>query len=236
MKKLLTTSLFFIAMVSALTIHSTYARPNPSNCPIMKFGVQLGGGVFLTAFAQGYFEYQLKENLGIQTGLKLHHSSYLLQLKEKTAQEGKKNLYHPIDTKYVMLPILARWYPGKDRQFCLFGGIQLGYLIGADLYTKTINSPASFLDAKPDELQDTLNKVHEIFKNGSKKVLSEITETNKLNLAMVYGFDYEFGFGLNLGIINSKVLTPIAKNTKDLNQIDVSVKIGYNIAKLLLKQ
>jgi hypothetical protein len=56
----------------------------------------------------------------------------------------------------ITYPLIARLYPGMERQFCMFVGLQVGYLVGRNIsYVSQ--------DSTPEDIMSTLVSKHRLF-------------------------------------------------------------------------
>ena len=146
-----------------------------------------------------YGEYRLNNALGVQLSL-----LYLGQGEKLYIGTGNY-------LDYLLCSPSLRWYPGSDRQFCLFIGPQLSYLIAAREDSSSPNISKNLLQG-PDGAQ-----------------------RRRVDAGLLFGLDYEFdihlllGLSWNVGFINlARNLNPPATN------ISSSLHLGYNFAPLLL--
>jgi outer membrane receptor protein involved in Fe transport len=224
MKKYLLLGLMFA--FSVVTAHA-YApngkakAANQSSMSNIKFGPQLGTA--LSTKVGAYFEYKVHDKIGIQTGLSYFSDMYILHNPETTDSNKLKLVY--VTPKYIVLPIIFRGYPGDDRQFCLFTGVQAGYLIGVQ---KGDLSGKDFTDASQrKEIIDAT------VKGKNKTELTDADQSRNLGFSIIAGFDYEFSFGLTLGLSYSKGMIDVIKAEKSYLNWTFQPTIGYNIAKLI---
>jgi opacity protein-like surface antigen len=187
---------------------------NQANVDEMKLGLQGGINIF-SSKAGAYLEYKFTEALGIQSGLCYFSNSYALNLSEETVIK-----FAWVTPKYLTLPIMLRGYPGADRQFCFFGGIHGGYLISGKQFLTS--SEIDFRKRKRNKKRDD-----------EVKNLKEIDQHNKFDFSIVAGFDYEFSFGLTLGLSYNKGFIDVIKASHSLGNFTLQPTIGYNIATLL---
>jgi hypothetical protein len=224
MKKRLLLSLIFAVSSVAGYAYTPHPSDNPawqSSMKNMKFGLQFGRNLFSSKYG-AYFEYQLLEGLGLQSGLFYFSNDYILNLTE----EATHIKFAFVKPKYISLPMILRSYPGAGRQFCFFAGLQTGYLIaGRQLL---VNYQLRLVE----DFEAILN-LENIRNQNSEYALKEIAEVNKFDFDLLIGFDYEFSFGLTLGLSYTKGFIDIIKGKESYGNWTLQPVIGYNIAKLI---
>jgi len=223
-KNVVLINFLLLASLNIIFANEAIARTNYNKIPRnnakqIKLGPQIGSG--LTSHQIGLFgEYGLDEKLGLQ--INIFYQRYVYFMSSIEVSEGGSAI---TEANYISLPVLLRFYPGNDRQFCWFGGIQLGYLVTGKFKFRD--------DEELDFLKDFKNIVDDFqqapFVN--LKELSEQDKINKLQLAIVAGFDYEFEFGLILGISYSKGLIEVIKCKESHSHWTLQLTLGYNLAK-----
>ena len=182
-----------------------------------KFGLQGGLGIsfFLTggkgiAASRGgaFVEYAMLRWLGLQSGLTVYYNLYTLQ-----GLTDVKISDPTVSTIYLMVPITLRIYSNsKSSQDCLWGGLQLGYLIHGHAFPHV---------CKPT------NKVPPIPLSSNK------TFTRYFGISIILGYDYEFDFGLTMGLSYTYDMRPVIRARFVGFNWSLQPTIGYNIAKLL---
>ena len=104
-----------------------HAKPSnaehTSSAEEVKFGLHLRPSWHAKVGA--FVEYKIHEAFGLQAGLLYFGDAYLMKALEGTADSCAGVL-----PRYVAMPLILRIYPGEDRQFCIFTGWQLNYLVG----------------------------------------------------------------------------------------------------------
>jgi hypothetical protein len=194
-----------------------------STADAMKFGIQLGG----ISLVGGFFEYKITEQIGIQTGLSYLNNLYYLDGPESTNSDSDNQKVVWVKPDHIVLPIIVRIYPGDHRQFCLFTGVRTGYLIGGD---------KGDLDRTIEDLNDISKGIKiakEVLEGKNKTKLTEVDQHRKFDFSIVAGFDYEFSFGLSLGLSYGKGMIDVIKAKDSVGNWTLRPAIGYNIAKLI---
>jgi len=228
-KALLFTFILVFATINGQASASQYKQQSKSqqNAAMIKFGPQLGNNV--SSRRNGvYFEYKFQEALGIQSGLLYFKDMYLLTETDdiQSIIKGKNNktdLWHVVTPQYITLPIILRSYPGAARQFCLFAGMEAGYLIGGQRLTGDANT--NF-----EKLRKKIIQGESIKKTELKDIKDGV---RKMTLSMVVGFDYEFNFGLLLGFRYTKGLVDVIKTKSSALNWTLQPTLAYNFGKFL---
>jgi hypothetical protein len=70
-------------------------------------------------------------------------------------------------------------------------------------------------------------------KGKNKTELTDADQSRNLGFSIIAGFDYEFSFGLTLGLSYSKGMIDVIKAEESYGNWTLQPAIGYNIAKLL---
>jgi len=223
-KSLLVASFLLLASAQVLAAPARNSRSR-NTVEEIKFGPQLGG---LTRWQAGVTgEYKFSESLGLQTGLEFVRDWYMLV--EPKVSNGKI-AFTVLDR--INLPIVLRGYPGDDRQFCWFGGFQLGYITEADFAfaNDDMSSSSSF-----GEIGKERKKLEKGSKSNVVKLedIQEKDQVNRFQFGIVVGFDYEFSFGLTLGLRYSKELIDVLKSKDSVFNWNFRPTLGYNFGKLL---
>jgi hypothetical protein len=227
MKKNILLVSFLLATFGKMTYANNYVFSSTSykdnKTQQIKFGPQLG---LATASGRlGLFgEYKLNESLGLQTGLAYFSNGYLLISTELSDSRSAITILNCISA-----PVILRMYPGNDRQFCWFGGIQLGYVVkGKFLFLPKDDSEESIAKL----VEDLIDKKGENF-NTSLGEIDKQDKVQKFQFGITAGFDYEFRFGLILGLSYTKELINIIKSEDSLGNWASQFTLGYNFGKFL---
>lgn len=223
-KSLLVASFLLLASAQVFAAPARNKR-STNNVGAIKFGPQLGG---LTGWQVGVTgEYKFAESLGVQAALEFVHDWYLLL----EPQVSNGNVAFTVLDR-INLPIILRGYPGADKQFCWFGGFQLGYITKAKFAfaNDDMSSSASFGDVGKER-----EKLKEDLENKVVKLedIKEQDQINRFQFGIVVGFDYEFSFGLTLGLRYSKELIDVLKSKDSLLNWTFRPTLGYNFGKFL---
>ncbi|OJW70276.1 MAG: hypothetical protein BGO68_01940 [Candidatus Amoebophilus sp. 36-38] len=177
----------------------------------IKFGVQLQDGLsdlYDNSMGQpGIFgEYKFHKKVGLRTGL--------FYTSQGRIPYRKASIKNPsgFSMQSISVPVILRVYPASNlEEWCFFIGVQPGYIIDGAMHL-------------------------EVLKN--KETIRTLTEMNKrvniqrFQLHIISGCDYEFGFGLNLGVIWFVSFINIIKAEKCIKN-NFGYSVGYNFAKLL---
>lgn len=180
-----------------------------------KFGIQAGMGIlfFLTrgtgmaSFKAGFFgEYKVAKWLGIQTGITSYYNLYIIE----NVIETTSAIYN-VAPVYLMAPILLRIYPGKARQNCFSMGSQIGYLITGYAYSH--------------------KDIYEQQRVFPILLKSQQLSINRLGLSILAGYDYEFTWGLILGLNYIHDYIPVLKADYMSFEWSVQPTISYNFGR-----
>jgi opacity protein-like surface antigen len=171
-----------------------------------------------------YGEYALTDSLGVD--LTLMYTQKGAKYTNTISSTGSTGSTGPdFSYNYIALASSLRMYPGQDRQFCIFLGPYIGYLVSAKEQwyedDEAIGDPEDLLDeSSPEDLRP-----------------------NRFDFGAVFGIDYEFDSGVllggycagDLGFSNiRKEDKNISEKSKQLTAQNASLRafIGYNFAKL----
>jgi hypothetical protein len=196
------------------------SRFNKNTVQKIKFGPQIGLGI-LSDKAGITGEYGINDTLAVQIGLTYFFNGHFL-----TSTDVSNGGSALVRADYISLPILLRAYVKENKKSCWFGGIQLSYLIEAEF---------KFIPDRGLTLEDFNERTQE-FKKAEVTKLKEIDEQdkiNKLQFGFVAGFDYEFDFGLTLGITFTKDLRTIIKSDTSYLNWALQPTLGFNLGKFL---
>lgn len=143
-----------------------------------------------------YGEYKLNNTLGAQLSL-----MYLGQ--------GQKEAQSRTYLDYILLAPSLRWYPGSGRQFCLFIGPQISYLINAT----EVEPPAAPQNLLQGPGSDNRRKV---------------------DAGLLFGLDYEFDINLILGLSwNVGFMSVTRGSNPPSTNLSTSLYLGYNFGPLV---
>jgi hypothetical protein len=193
-----------------------------------KFGVHVHSSIFGSKVG-GFVEYEMHEAIGLQTGLLFFNDAYTMEsLKEDS------NISAIVKPSHVSVPLIARFYSGKKRQFCMFAGLQVNYLRGGNIvypgkYTRG-ESVKYMLPLSPTESGLDSEDMYEI-KEIKDKSAQRVTVSNWGSHLLV-GFDYEYLGGFQLGLEYGLGLSSIAKCEETIFNWTLKPTLGYNFAKL----
>lgn len=185
----------------------------------IKFGPH--GGISILSNSAGIFaEYKPNESLGLQTAILYFKNIYTLF--STAVSNGEAAI---VETNYISLPLILRAYPGSDRQFCLFMGAKIGYVLRGNFI---FGSDIGIKNKDMIELtEDT--------KNDSTSIsLKDINEQNKINrfmLGITLGLDYEFKFGLIMGLNFTKELIDVIESKDSSLNWSLQPTLGFNFGK-----
>ena len=230
MKKLLLFSTL-LALLFVTNVHGEaqkyehMAENSASNLEKIKFGVHLHSiisGHKLGAFA----EYKIHEAFGLQTGLLIFGDFFHM-----IGLEGKSDNKAFVRIRHVSCPLIARFYPGEGRQFCMFAGLQVNYLWGGSL---TLLGEDTKDGAAESKLSPFSRKSSS---NSEGKHAIKDTSAHKLKISnwgshFVMGFDYETLGGFQFGLEYGRGLSSVAECKGTVLNLTLKPTLGYNLAKL----
>jgi len=230
MKKILLSTVFALLFVA--NVHGkppAYGRmtgTSTSDLEKIKFGVHLYSILFGHKVG-AFVEYKIREAVGLQTGLLYFNDFYGMQ-----GLEGNSDKKVIVNPGHLSVPLIARFYPGEGRQFCMFAGLQINYLVGGDLIYADE-------DKKGKVIESILLPFSKDSSSGSKKKY-KIKDTSAHGLTIsnwgshaLVGFDYESLGGFQLGLECGFGLSNLAKCKETLLNWTFKPTLGYNFAKLL---
>lgn len=223
-KNLLVTTFLLLPTVQVLAAPVRNSK-STNTVEEIKFGPQLKG---LTTWQAGVTgEYKFAESLGVQACLEFVRDWYMLF---GTKVSNGNLAITGLDR--INFPIVLRGYPGDDRQFCCFGGVQLGYIISADF---AFAGEATSYNPSFSEIGEEREKLERSLKGSVVKLenIQEKDQVNRFQFGLIGGFDYEFGFGLTCGLSYSKELINALKSNESFFNWTFRPSVGYNFAKLL---
>ena len=181
----------------------------------IKFGLQLK---FPCLPKFGVFgEYKLSEMLGIQTALLYFSDFYLMQ--DLQGKESHQN-HALVLAQYISMPVILRFYPGVTRQLCIFGGLQINYLLGGNIL---------YMSASANQMA----QFKKLFSKENILKLKDEKESGNLSLHLVMGFDYEAKGGFISGLEIGKGLSTFIKCDDSKLNWTFKPVLGYNFGKLL---
>jgi hypothetical protein len=236
-KKLLLSTLFSLFFIA--NVHGDAQRvrdpESTSGLEKIKFGVHSAlvskGGVFV--------EYQVHEALGLRTGCRFFENLYLLNSLQESSDRSAI-----VSPSYLSVPLITRWYPGTGRQFCMFVGLQVGYLIGGNIayipkYSKNKEMMATFLSQHrlasrfiPEEAIPNLKQSKRKIKDKSKQIVT----INNWRCQLFVGMDYEYLGGFQLGLECSSELSSLAACEEKKFDGTFRISLGFNFAKFLAQR
>lgn len=225
MKKLLLFSTL-LALLFVTNVHGEaqkyehMAENSASNLEKIKFGVHLHSiisGHKLGAFA----EYKIHEAFGLQTGLLIFGDFFHM-----IGLEGKSDNKAFVRIRHVSCPLIARFYPGEGRQFCMFAGLQVNYLWKGSLVL-----------SDEDIENDLIAFLKLLFPDSMDNHKVKDTSAHKLKISnwgshFVMGFDYETLGGFQFGLEYGQGLSSLAKCEETVFNWTLKPTLGYNLAKL----
>ncbi|ACE05461.1 hypothetical protein Aasi_0003 [Candidatus Amoebophilus asiaticus 5a2] len=138
-------------------------------------------------------------------------------------KKGKGVIFYPVRCTIhcIDLPLLLRVYPEKTRQLCLFGGMQLGYVVDGKFWIRK-TARTSGTNQQEEDIIETLTLTQ----------VSKLVKTTRFQCAIVGGFSYEFRPGLTLGFSAGNALIDVIQAEK-YNGWNLYWAVGYNFAKVL---
>lgn len=197
-------------------------RSSSNNMQEIKFGPQIG--ISLAKKGGLFGEYKLNEALGVQGGFVYFSNIYFLDDAE-VANGG----YIFTKIASINMPVLLRAYPGNDRQFCWFGGFQLGYITSGKF--NFISSTSLPNEEKVEQIKNAEDLLKNM--NIDLKDINEQDKVRRFQMGIVAGFDYEFDFGLVTGLTYTKELIDVIKSKDSLLNWSLQLALGYNLGKFL---
>jgi len=179
----------------------------------IKAGIETEGLLLYQAFG----EYKFYENLGVRVAIAYDVLHVYVLEKLTVPRYNGENVF--LILRSINVPITLRLYSGEDRQFCLFGGIHLGYITDAQvLRLSNLKQFDVFEIIKKDDILADIDKIPD--------------HVTKLRFAMILGFDYETSFGLTFGICFKKDFLTIMEANNSFFNCNLRPTLGYNFAKL----
>lgn len=233
MKKLL--SITYVLLLSVATVHATPTEKHND----VKFGAKLRphytGMVFKTETAPAYDieltlfrpslclygEYAFSDTIGVQLSLEYSWQGWERKKLHDTNEYNTNELFDGswvTYLQYIMLTAVPRVYMNENRQFCLFIGPWLGWLVTANTQYYLANGE------KSGKAQDHL-----------RKDIPKVSQFKRVNAGIMLGIDYEFDNGILLGSENNIGLSRIwkSKDSSVVYTCSTGFTLGYNFAKLL---
>ena len=228
-KNLLSTVLALLFVANVHGKPPAYERmtdTSTSDSENIKFGIHLHS-IILGHKLGGFVEYKIHEAVGLQTGLLYFNDSYIMEGVEGSVGENAR-----VSPAHFSVPLIARFYPGEGRQFCMFAGLQVNYLLGGSLM---------YLgkDKEGEEIKSMLSPLSKESSSNSKnkykikdKSAHGVTISNWGSHLLV-GFDYESLGGFQIGLEYGLGLSSLAKCEETMFNWTLKPTLGYNFAKLL---
>ncbi len=196
------------------------ARTSTSNLEKVKFGSHFRS-MFLGCKGGVFVEYEIHEAVGLQTGLLYFSDKYYMKFLEKRY----RNAF--VDLNYLSVPLIARFYPGEERQFCVFAGLQINYLRGGDI-TLVYKDASEFIEHTfSGKSGSGSNKAHEI-----KDTNAHGLKISNWGSHFIVGFDYEYRGGFQLGLEYGWGLSNVVKCKETNFNWTFKPSLGYNFANL----
>lgn len=178
----------------------------------IKFGPQIGTGIFAGSLRLGVVgEYKIVEWLGMQTGLLYFHNQYFLSGTFPNINETLA----AVAPHYITVPIVLKGYPKPDRRNSFFAGIHISYLLGGFL-----------------EWHETMLTRKYI---AAIRLNDERLTARQLGSALILGGDYEFQYGITVGLTFIHELTKVIETDNATLNWTLAPTLSYNLG-ILLKQ
>jgi hypothetical protein len=210
---LLTTMLVLLG--SSLT-HARPYRPQPiqqsskrTAVDTLKYGITLAGSM-TSGEIGGFVEFKINSMIGVETGLRFVSSAYQVIKPEINSP------YAVVGARSLTIPLIGRFYPGSDRQFAWYAGLQSGYVVGG----KVVPLLKSIPELKRSDIA-SLEK-HDLSSFPSEKVAS-------WQVASIVGFDYETDIGLIFGFKYTKEMIPLIASEDMEFAWHLMLSLGANI-------
>lgn len=219
MKKLLLLTLAVMLAVTTAQGKPSQAAHNPSKDQF-KFGLHLK--LMIGPKFGAFGEYKINEILGLQSGLLYFMDFYAMKGLQGNATEGAF-----VNPHYLAMPLILRVYPGTASQFCMFAGFQLNYLRGGNMRRFSINSAEDFAKSLEKLFSDNSDLIE--LKDASQHNI----DVSNWSSHLVWGLDYEFLCGFQLGLEVGNGLTTLVACEKSSLNFTSKLTLGYNFAKLL---
>lgn len=240
--------LTIVMACSVVTAHGqgkTYKHsPSYQKSGEIKFGLKLGinnswisyedevnsnsvNRLIFRQHAGAFGEYKFTDEVGLQLAL-LYSGQGVKKITMQASNsliETKCKVKMPLD--YIIVTTTLRLYPGAERQFCLFLGPYIGYLMSGVIYTYVDGKKASEVNLK--------SKMAYAYVDGKKNQEGQpvqVPELRNLDVGIVVGLDHEFPMGLILGLTCNVGLRNIFEEDKSKNLV-MQYGLGYNFAKLM---
>jgi len=177
----------------------------------IKFGPQLGTGIFAGSLRLGIVgEYKLLEWLSIQTGILYFRNQYFLKGTFPNSTETLALVF----PQHITVPLVLRGgYLKPDKKMSFFAGVHVGYLVGGFLeWHKTM-----------------LTRKH----IASLHLNDEQLAAKKLGYALLLGSDYEFNYGITVGLTFIYELTKVIATDRASLNWTLAPTLNYNLGMFL---
>jgi len=213
-----------------------YKRKSVRYLEQIKFGVQYRGNIVLLRESDPeednlvhepsyrpafdlFGEYALFNEMGVQFSLGYSGQGKRLKSTDRR-RTGNRSYKARLYLHYFMFAAVPRFYPGNDRQFCLFIGPRISWLAAAKLQAVIDGAKQRKLDLLASESNGI---------GGTRGGLKRI------DWGIVFGLDYESKNGIIIGLHYNTGLTHIFQEQRGENQVctfSMGGTLGYNFTKL----
>jgi hypothetical protein len=202
---------------SFFCIHAETSLPSegilieiPANTQKIKFGPQLGTGIFAGSLRLGIIgEYKLVEWLSIQTGVLYFRNQYFL----KGTFPNTHEILALVLPQYITVPIVLKGYLKTNKKISFFAGIHIGYLVGGFL-----------------EWHETILTRKYI---AALRLNDERLAAKKLGYALLLGSDHEFNYGITAGLTLIYELTKVVETDRASLNWTLAPTLSYNLGMFL---
>jgi hypothetical protein len=176
----------------------------------LKYGVVWTGSIMGGREIGGFVEYKINSPFGIETGLRFVGSVYGLIKSEINSSDAV------VVARSLTIPLIARFYPGSDRKFAWYIGLQGGYILGG----RVVLLPSNLKELKFNNIASLEERDLSSFP--PEKVAS-------WQAALAAGLDYETDHGFIWGFKYTQEMIPLIPSKEMLWAWHLMLSLGANI-------
>ncbi|MHB9147025.1 MAG: porin family protein [Candidatus Amoebophilus sp.] len=176
----------------------------------IKFGPQLGTGIFAGSLRLGIVgEYKLAEWLSIQAGILYFRNQYFL----KGTFPNSTETLALVLPQHITVPLVLRGYLKPDKKMSFFAGVHVGYLVGGFLEWHKTMLTRKYI--------------------ASLHLNDERLAAKKLGYAFLLGSDYQFNYGITVGLTFIYELTKVIATDRASLNWTLAPTLNYNLGMFL---